>query len=186
MKHLFSLLIAPAATASLLLALPGMARADNDAVTSIPDPSGAASCYGKNPDGSPAAWTIGGEIRYLSDVSNPTTDYPNGWHNIKQIANAYPNRGGCEYQMTTSSNLKPGCAAITGDMVIYYTAHGSTGPAASKIVGSYNITAPDPNGLYTKPAPIGFAELDNVGSVQYKVTSYQNGVELGREATTYP
>lgn len=163
----------------------GTAKAENSAGTSIPDPSGAASCYGKNPDGSPAAWTIGGEIQYLTDVSNPPTDYPNGWHNIKQNDASNPGRGGCQYQMTTSSNLKPGCAAITGDMLIYYTPHDGTGGTPSEYVGSYNIVAPTPNGLYTKSAPLSFGEIDNVNNVQYKVTSVQNGVELAREATTY-
>ena len=129
-------------------------------MTSIPDPSGAASCYGKNPDGSPAAWTVGGEIRYTSDTSFPTTDYQHGWHNIKQINNPLPNRGGCQYQVATSSNLKSGCAAIAGDMNIYFTPHDANGSMSPEYVGSYYLATP--NGLYTKGAPVSFGELDNV------------------------
>ena len=183
MKHLLSLVAALAATAALLLGLPPMAQADISAVTTIPDPSGAMSCYGKNPDGGAASWTIGGEIRFTSDVSNPSTDYRNGWHNIKQINDPAANRGGCEYQMTTSSNIQPGCAEISGFMDIYYTPN--PGATTSESVGSYSISTPMANQLYTKQTPLPFGELDNVNNVQYKVTSVQNYIELGKAATSY-
>lgn len=183
MKHLLSLVAALAATALITLGLSSAARADLDVVTSIPDPSGAVSCYGQNSDGSAAAWTVGGEIRYTSDTSNPTTDYPNGWHNIKGIANPGANYVGCEWQVETSSNIKQGCPQITGVLYMYYTPH--AGGTSWNSPGTYSILAPVASTGYTRATPFPFAEIDNANNVQYKVTSNQNMAELGREATTY-
>lgn len=178
MKHLLSFVASLAATASLLLTLSSTVQADHDVVTTIPDPSGAVSCYGKNTDGSPAAWTVGGEIRYTSDYSDPPAHLsPGGYHNTKMTLG-----GGCQYQVATSSNIKPGCATITGSMDIYYTPY--SGAPTSEPVDSYTIPAPTADGLYTKSSPVPFGDIDDAINTQYKVTSSQNGVELGKAATT--
>ena len=184
MKHLLSL-AALAATVALLLTLPGIVRADNDAATTIPDPSGAMSCYGTNSNGSSAAWTVGGEIRYLSDYQNPSTNFMAGYTNIKMINTA--NRGGCEWQVSTSSNINSGCAQITGTLYIYYTpdSGGSGSNSSPQIPGTYAILNPSANILYTRATPFSFADIDDVTHAQYKVTSAQNGTELGRAATPY-
>ena len=52
-------------------------------------------------------------------------------------------------------------------------------------VGSYSISTPTANGLYTKQIPLPSGELDNVNNAQYKVTSVQNYTELGKAATPY-
>ena len=182
MKHLLSL-IAMAATTALLFILPGTAGANtNDQATTIPNASGHLTCTGTNPDGSDAAWTVGGHIYYSSDYQNPDTDYRNGWTNDKPRTDGNQLGSPCLWQIATLSNIQSGCAQILGNMNIYYTPNG--GSPTSEWVASYSVPAPAANTTYGNSTVITFGALLNVTQAQYKVTSAQGGPTLGTVATS--
>jgi hypothetical protein len=192
-KHLFSLVTALAATAALLFALLGTARAASvAATTATPNPSGYATCTGTNPDSSTATWTVGGQIYYTSDYNNPPAHLEDGnghvigYHNIHHgSGNPYDGMGGstCEYKVTTSSNVQSGCAQISGNMNLYYTPYSSG--SSPEYVGSYTISAPAASTIYITGTSITFTDLLDVNNVQYKVTSAQGGSTLGTVATPF-
>ena len=191
MKHLLSLVAALAATAALLLALPGAARASIVASTTAdPNPSGYATCNGTNANGTAATWTVGGHIYFTSDYSNPPAHVsPGGYHNIKPASsgNPYDGSGGspCEFKTTTSNDILPGCATITSSADIYSTPYGG-GSNPPQHVSTATIAGPVANRVYDSlGAYLGFTELDDVNYVQYKVKSSQSGQTLGQAATPY-
>lgn len=189
MKHLFSFVATLAATAALLLALPGTARASIiDSTTADPNPSGYATCNGTNSNGTAATWTVGGSISFTSDYSNPFAHVsPGGYHNIKPAGSPYYGSGGspCEYKTTTSNNILPGCATITSTADIYSTPYGG-GSNPPQHLSTATISGPVANRVYdSNGAYLGFTELDDVNNVQYKVKSNQSGQLLGQAATPY-
>lgn len=193
MKHLLSFVAALAATAALLLTLPGTARA-NSTATTIPNPSGHLTCTGTNPDGSDAAWTVGGNIYFTSDYSNPPAHLEDGngnylgYHNIKPSINSNPYGGtgnaSCTWQIMTLSNVQSGCTRINGSLDLYFTSY-SNGKGQQNVI-LYRVPNPVANSTYNMNSiPLSFAELDDVNNVQYKVTSAQGGPTLGTVATSY-
>lgn len=190
MKHLLSLVATLAATAALLLVLPGTAKADlNDATTAAPNPSGYATCTGTNPDGSTATWTVGGNITFISDTSNPTTDYPNGWHNIRPgHSNPYAGQGGnpCIVQLSGSGNIQ----AATVVQVTQKLTYTPNGGAPKSVTLDRRSTSGLAGGFTITYSTSTFTPLLNVNNVQYKLTSDQGtgaspGPTLGTAATPY-
>ncbi len=189
MKHLFSLLIALAATAALLLDLTGTARASAvDVTNAAPNSSGFATCTGANSDNSTATWTVGGQIYFTSEYQYPPAmGVAAGFHNIHPgVVGPYDTMGGsiCEYQVTTSSNVKTdGCDPIDGDMNLYFTPY--TGGGSPEYVGGYAISSPSASTTYKTASQFTFNEVVDAKNIQYKVTSEQGMGALGTVATPY-
>jgi len=188
-KHLLSFVAALAATTAMSLLFAGTATAMQVAsTTAAPNPSGYATCTGQNSDGSTATWTVGGGIYYTSAPGAHYQD-PNNGYNILGFYNYKPyaptsNNGACTYTITTSSNIKPGCANIGGSADIWFNRY--PGNQGWQHVSTYAISNPFPNWQFTANDPtVTFSEIDDVKQVQYKVTSVQNGQTLGQVATPY-
>jgi hypothetical protein len=179
LKHLFSLATL-AATATLALALTASAKADLVSfTTAAPNPSGYATCTGTNPDGSTATWTVGGNIVFTSDYSNPPAHlFVNGqyagYHHTHPGTSGYPYSGStCNYTAVTSSNVKAGCV-IAFLLKITYTPYG--GQATKQILGGQSFhTGQDGSHTYNPVFPITFADVLDSLNVQYKVCSDQLG-----------
>ena len=184
MKHLLSLAAALAATAALFLALPGATHAGSTDATTIPDPSGYATCNGMNQDGTTATWTVGGSIAYSQDAG---LHYTQGYKNISPFDIPYApyDNGSCFYSVHTSSNIKPGCAAIGVSAVIYYTPYGGN-KSLPQGVSDFAISTPNANAIYSSEgAALDFSKLFDVISVQYKAKTTQFGSSVGEASTPY-
>ena len=184
MKPLFSYVAALAATTSLSLILPITARAASYAATTIPNPSGAVTCTGTNPDGSAATWTEGGFIYYIHSYSAHSYDSHGtslGWYSIVNDSGS-PNSTYGEYQVVTSSNVKP---SVNLNMTAYlsFLPYPGTGSVQTQAIVIQLHLVLGSGQVFNSPA-FSYADLKDVKSVQYKVACQQNGAQATYVAAT--
>lgn len=172
MKHLLSLVATLAATATLSLMFAGTAAAQLSAST----PTG--TCTGTNADGTTATWIMGGTIIYTSDYNNDP--YFPTYVNYRESTGHY--NGPCSFTLTTSGDIKPNCAGLSGKVFLHYIVHPGYGGTQTLVTYATGETLL-PNYAYGRGG-IGFSDLLYVNSVQYKVTSLQAGSMTTWEAAT--